>query len=356
MTSAFVELKTPKNLDIISDITFSPLIQNQLLASTWSNEILVYSYNAEHHNEEQLNPINIIQTQDVPLCLLYDNSPIVGLLDGSIRELDFENCKLSKNIGMPVNEDEIGSGINNLCHLDNHNIIASSFNGDLQTIDLRQQQPRYINRNNRSKKIFTMDSSDRYLTMGLQNNIIEIYDFRKLDVPMETREVGLKYQIKDLKTFPNNQGFALSTIDGRVSIEFFNSDPQFQQDHRFTFKCHRHPDPSNSDVDLVYPVNSIAFNKKYETLFTGGSDGYLCLWDLNKRKRMKQYTPRFLSLEHEPESVAKIKLNQSDSLIAVATSDDNFKRRRRLSESESSRIPSRIYIKEVLENECKPKK
>ncbi|KAL6451334.1 BUB3.1 Mitotic checkpoint protein BUB3.1 [Candida maltosa Xu316] len=320
MTSAFVELKTPKNLDIISDITFSPLIQNQLLASTWSNEILVYSYNAEHHNEEQLNPINIIQTQDVPLCLLYDNSPIVGLLDGSIRELDFENCKLSKNIGMPVNEDEIGSGINNLCHLDNHNIIASSFNGDLQTIDLRQQQP------------------------------------RKLDVPMETREVGLKYQIKDLKTFPNNQGFALSTIDGRVSIEFFNSDPQFQQDHRFTFKCHRHPDPSNSDVDLVYPVNSIAFNKKYETLFTGGSDGYLCLWDLNKRKRMKQYTPRFLSLEHEPESVAKIKLNQSDSLIAVATSDDNFKRRRRLSESESSRIPSRIYIKEVLENECKPKK
>ena len=101
--------------------------------------------------------------------------------------------------------------------------------------------------------------------------------------PLETRQVGLKYQIKDLKTFPDNQGFALSTIDGRVSMEYFNPDPQFQLQNRFTFKCHRHPDPNpESAGDLVYPVNSLDFNHEYGTLFTAGSDGYVCLWDCKR--------------------------------------------------------------------------
>ena len=42
-------------------------------------------------------------------------SPLVGLLDGSIRELDFENGKLGDNIGDAVDDNnEIDSGINNL--------------------------------------------------------------------------------------------------------------------------------------------------------------------------------------------------------------------------------------------------
>ncbi|RCK65897.1 Mitotic checkpoint protein BUB3 [Candida viswanathii] len=354
----FVELKTPKNLDIVSDMCFSPLDENQLLASTWSSEIFIYSCHsiAHAHEEPTLDPVHVFRTADVPVCMLYEarhRVPYVGLLDGSVRELDFENGKLgSSNIGVPVDESEISGGINNLCGIDATSIVASSFNGKVQVIDTRQQKPRLVFSNKR--KIFTVDTTDTHLVLGLQKNIIEIYDIKKLDVPVDTREAGLKYQIKDIKSFPNQQGFALATIDGRVSVDYFSTDAGFLEENRFTFKCHRHHD-KETGVDLVYPVNTLAFNKRHGTLFTGGSDGHVCLWDFDKRKRMKNF-PVFLSAEEEPESVAKLVLNGLDSLLAVATSDDNYIRKRRLSESESSRTPSRIYVKCFSENECRPKK
>ncbi|EEQ46353.1 cell cycle arrest protein BUB3 [Candida albicans P57072] len=372
MTTPFVELQTPKNLDIISDVCFMDNTdQHRLLVSNWNSEILLFSCDSllHEHQPPHLQPINTFTTPDIPLCLLYDNkqnvSPLVGLLDGSIRELDFENGKLGDNIGDAVDDNnEIDSGINNLKNVNisgqnSSSIVASSFNGKLQLIDTRQSQRQQQKLSpqtfHNQRKIFTMDTSDQYLILGLQNNIIEIYDFKNLHHPLETRQVGLKYQIKDLKTFPDNQGFALSTIDGRVSMEYFNPDPQFQLQNRFTFKCHRHPDPNpESAGDLVYPVNSLDFNHKYGTLFTAGSDGYVCLWDCKKRKRMRQY-PRFLSAENEPESIVKLQINRQDNLMVVATSDDNYKRRRRLSESENSKTPSRVYVKQLAENECKPK-
>ena len=109
----------------------------------------------------------------------------------------------------------------------------------------RQQQKLSPQTFHNQRKIFTMDTSDQYLILGLQNNIIEIYDFKNLHHPLETRQVGLKYQIKDLKTFPDNQGFALSTIDGRIN-GIFQSDPQFH------YKIDLH---SNAIVTLILTLN-----------------------------------------------------------------------------------------------------
>ncbi|EGW32054.1 cell cycle arrest protein [Spathaspora passalidarum NRRL Y-27907] len=354
----FIELNTPsKELDIISDLKFSPTpTHDQLLVSTWNNEIFMYELRdlLVPHAPPPIDPVQVFNTSDTPLCLLSTSTvSYAGLLDGTVRELDFENGKLGGNIASTPDENEINGGINNICQVSRLNsIICSTFNGKLQLIDQRQRQSVQTYQN--KAKIFTMDVSDQYLTCGLTSNMIEIYDFRKLDRPVQTRQVGLKYQIKDLKTFPNNEGFALSTIDGRVSIEYFDSSPEIQQHKRFTFKCHRHQDETTG-ADLVYPVNSIAFNKKYSTLFTSGSDGTICLWDCEKRKRMRQY-PKFLSHEGEPESIVKIGLSHGDELIAVATSDDNYKRRRRLSEGQNSRAPSRLYVKQLSETECMPKK
>lgn len=356
----FVELDShTKSLDIISDIKFSPF--NQLAVSTWDNEILLYDCKnfLEPHEPPTKDPVAIIKTDDTPLCLLYTplNQTFAGVLDGTVRILDFENMKLGSNIASEALNDEIGGGINNICNVEPLNAIAcSSFNGKLQLLDPRQVKPiQVIPSTSPRQKITAMDTSDKFITCAMNANKIEIYDFRNLHQAMETREVGLKYQVKDLKTFPNNQGFALSTIDGRVLIEYFDSSPEVQQNKRFTFKCHRHQD-SFTGADLVYPVNSIAFHKTYtSTLFTAGSDGTVCLWDCDKKKRMRQY-PKFLSHEGEPESVVKIGLSKGDELIAVATSDDNYMRRRRLSESESLRAPSRIYIKCIGETECMPKR
>jgi hypothetical protein len=57
-------------------------------------------------------------------------------------------------------------------------------------------------------------------------------------------------------------GFALSSIEGRVAIEYFDMAPETQA-KKYAFKCHR---ATQNGTDLVYPVNTMAFHPRYVAL------------------------------------------------------------------------------------------
>lgn len=330
----FVELKAPVDLDTVSDLR---LERDNLLVSSWDNRILIYDCS----NETRL--ATEIRTEAPPISLYALNHyKYVGLLDGTIKELDLENLKLfSRNLsGLDL---DYKNGINNICGVDHqpNSIIASSILGKLQLIDNRNEKSILINLG-KNKKIFTMDSNENILTVGLSDKLIEFHDIRNIGIPFETRELGLKYQIIQLKSFPNQEGFAISTVDGRVSMEYYDSSPEVQAMKKFTFKCHRFHDKT-AQLDIVYPINSINFNKQFGTLFTAGSDGALCLWDVEKRKRMK--------LVHKFDDPI-MKIDSTNNLIAVATSDDSF---HRIGENTTmNKKPSRIFIKTLSDTECMP--
>ena len=81
-----------------------------------------------------------------------------------------------------------------------------------------------------------------------------------MDEPQQKRESSLKFQTRAIRCFPNGQGYALSSIEGRVAMEYFDPSPQVQS-RKYAFKCHR---TTESGVDTVYPVNTIGFNSKYK--------------------------------------------------------------------------------------------
>ncbi|KAJ0801108.1 putative transcription factor WD40-like family [Helianthus annuus] len=51
-------------------------------------------------------------------------------------------------------------------------------------------------------------------------------------------------------------GYALSSVEGRVAMEFFDL-TEAGQSKKYAFKCHR---KSEAGRDIVYPVNTIAFH------------------------------------------------------------------------------------------------
>lgn len=53
-----------------------------------------------------------------------------------------------------------------------------------------------------------------------------------------------------------NVGYASSSIEGRVAVEFFDPSPEAQA-RKYAFKCHR---KVIDGVDTVYPVNALAFH------------------------------------------------------------------------------------------------
>ena len=88
----------------------------------------------------------------------------------------------------------------------------------------------------------------------------------------QKRESSLKFQTRCLSCFPNKQGYVLSSIEGRVAVEYLDPSPEVQK-RKYAFKCHRNKD---SGVEYIYPVNAISFHKEYNTFATGGSDGKFC--------------------------------------------------------------------------------
>merc|ERR1712224_991621 len=95
-------------------------------------------------------------------------------------------------------------------------------------------------------------------------------------------------------------------MGGRVAIEYFNESYSHK---KFSFKCHRTKDDK---LELVYPVNAIAFNS-HGTFATGGCDGRVITWDSASKKRLTMF-PKYST------SIASLSFSRDNSLLAVAAS------------------------------------
>ena len=106
------------------------------------------------------------------------------------------------------------------------------------------------------EKIFSLDVCDQKLVVAMAGRHVFIYDLRNMKETLQRRESSLKYQTRFVKCMRNGQGYASSSIEGRVAVEFFDPSPQSQA-KKYAFKCHR----QNEDgVEMIYPVNALAFH------------------------------------------------------------------------------------------------
>ena len=81
-------------------------------------------------------------------------------------------------------------------------------------------------------------------------------------------------------------GFSsLAVNPGRVAVEYLDPSPEVQK-KKYAFKCHR---IKEDGMEKIYPVNAIAFHNIYNTFATGGSDGYVNIWDGFHKKRLCQF-------------------------------------------------------------------
>ena len=72
---------------------------------------------------------------------------------------------------------------------------------------------------------------------------------------------------------------------GRVAVEYLDPSPEVQK-KKYAFKCHR---VKEDGVEKIYPVNAISFHNGHHTFATGGSDGYVNIWDGFNKKRLCQF-------------------------------------------------------------------
>lgn len=98
-----------------------------------------------------------------------------------------------------------------------------------------------------------MSNVGEKLVVGTAGRKVFVWDLRNTAYIMQRRESNLKFQTRCIRCSPNKQGYVLSSIEGRVAVEYFDTAPETQK-KKYAFKCHRIKD---NDIECIYPVNAI---------------------------------------------------------------------------------------------------
>lgn len=183
-----------------------------------------------------------------------------------------------------------------------------------------------------------MSVNNNKLVVGTSGRQVYIYDVRQMGSPEQVRESSLMNQTRCIRIFPNGAGYALSSIEGRVAIEFFDPSDSVQK-KKYAFKCHRKTD---GKVQTLFPVNAIAFHPTHGTFATGGCDGMVNVWDGENKKRICQY-PQYRT------SIASLDFNATGDLLAVAVSYT-------FEEGEKEHPGDTVLLRHVNDNEVKKKR
>lgn len=207
-------------------------------------------------------------------------------------------------------------------------------------------------------KVHAMAASKTKLVVGMHNRMVQIFDLPAVAAllksgasgpesglqPWQQRESSLKFMTRAIACMPNDAGYATSSTEGRVAVEFFEDSPEAQA-RKYAFKCHRAPDPKDPDTELIYPVDSLAFHPEYLTFVSGGGDGQVAVWDSEAKRRMKIFPM--------PEQLAAraMAFSSDGKFLAIGTCpgfEDGM-------ENYTGKGRSHIVIRELSEKDVKPK-
>jgi len=167
---------------------------------------------------------------------------------------------------------------------------------------------------------------------------IEVLDLRRAGIALDhEKDSGMKHQLRSIKLFPDESAFVVSSVEGRVAVEYLDKS-EASQSKNYAFKCHR---GKRDGTNLAFPVNALAFHPKYGTFATGGSDGNVFIWDGINKKRITAF-PTYQS------SISSVDFNAEGSLMAIAVSYG-------FEQGEIEHSPDAIHIRYVAESDVLPK-
>ncbi|KAJ8612583.1 hypothetical protein CTAYLR_009796 [Chrysophaeum taylorii] len=141
-------------------------------------------------------------------------------------------------------------------------------------------------------RCYGVDVRDTLMVVATADRKIAIYDLAQVaqgnTQPFRTDESTLRHQTRCVSTFPNRDGFAVGSIEGRVAIHHIKDVAR-----NFAFKCHRDQQDARAGQPAtcnIFSVNSIAFHA-LGTFATAGSDGIYNFWDKDSKQRLMAFKP-----------------------------------------------------------------
>ena len=241
------------------------------------------------------------------------------------KKLETNNLRIDINSRTETTISTHDSGVRSVLYSKEHDLVVSAAWDSTLHIHPGGEAEWSTATINLPAKPFSLSISTSKLVVAMSTRALHIYELKTLaeeckssanslqsrvDIePWQRRESSLKFMTRAVNCMPNDEGYASSSIEGRVAVEWFDPSSESQA-RKYAFKCHRQPE---NDVDVVYPVNAIAFHPIHGTFATGGGDGVVAIWDAIAKRRIRIY-PKLAS------SVAAVSFSSNGKYLATAIS------------------------------------
>uniref|UniRef100_A0A8D2ZM50 Mitotic checkpoint protein BUB3 n=2 Tax=Scophthalmus maximus TaxID=52904 RepID=A0A8D2ZM50_SCOMX len=310
--------------DSISAVKFSPSTAQFLLVSSWDCTVRLYDVGGNTMRMKYQHTAPVLD------CAFYDPTHSwSGGLDSQLKTHDL-NTDQDTIVGAhdaPIRCVEYCPEVNVM--------VTGSWDRSVRLWDPRT--PCNAGTFTQPEKVYTLSVAGDRLIVGTAGRRVLVWDLRNMGYVQQRRESSLKYQTRCIRAFPNKQGYVLSSIEGRVAVEYLDPSQEVQK-KKYAFKCHR---LKEEGIEQVYPVNAISFHSVHNTFATGGSDGFVNIWDPFNKKRLCQF-------HRYPTSIASLAFNNDGTMLAIASSYMQEK-------GDISHPEDAIFIRQVTDAETKPK-
>ncbi|KAF2143678.1 uncharacterized protein K452DRAFT_267971 [Aplosporella prunicola CBS 121167] len=347
MSSNQFELAQPPS-DAVSAVKFAPDSSTRLLVSSWDKHVYLY----DTHSQPGGELIRKVEHRAPVLDVCFgkdDNEAFSAGLDWDVKRIDLETGESS----VLSSHD---AGVKSVVYDPNHKLLVSASWDSTLHIHFPEDPTHPFSIIDLPNKPFSMSVSNSKLVVAMANRTVYIYELQALSLmasqatdeppnnkltlePWQRRESSLKFMTRAVACMPNDDGYASSSIEGRVAVEWFDPS-QESQARKYAFKCHRQV---MEGVDTVYPVNALAFHPPFGTFASGGGDGVVALWDGTAKRRIRQY-------QRYSTSVAALSFSKDGKYLAVGISP-GF-------EDGQEDMPEgavKVFVRELSETEAKGK-
>ncbi|KAI5804390.1 WD40-repeat-containing domain protein [Geopyxis carbonaria] len=297
------ELPSPP-ADAISSLSYSPNSATRLLVSSWDKYVHLYDTATAGGEQTGSKLTDFAHAAPVLDCCFgeTDGDLYSACLDWTVNQLDSETGKL-RRLGTH------DGSVKSIEYLREHKaLITGSWDATMRMFDPRSSTPE-TSTHKQPHKIYALSSAGNIVVCAMANRALYLYDLRNMAEPWQRRESSLKFMTRTVQCMPNAQGYASSSIEGRVAVEFFDPSEESQK-RKYAFKCHRQVE---NGVDVVYPVNALSFHPVYGTFASGGGDGVVSLWDGMAKRRLRQY-------QKYAGSIAGLSFDKDGRHLAIASS------------------------------------
>ncbi|KAJ6801737.1 protein RAE1-like [Iris pallida] len=230
----------PAPNDSVSSLSFSPKA-NYLVATSWDNQVRCWEISGGNSNPKA----SISHDQPVLCSAWKDDGSTV--FSGGCDKVAKMWPILSG--GQPTVVAQHDQPIIHLAWIEQMNcLVTGSWDKTLRYWDTRQAQP--VHTQQLPDRCYALTLRYPLMVVGTADRNIIVYNLQNPQAEFKRIQSPLKYQTRCVAAFPDQQGFLVGSIEGRVGVQHLDD---AQQSKNFTFKCHR-------EGNEIYSVNSLNFH------------------------------------------------------------------------------------------------